>query len=518
MKSNFTMLDNLQLGIKPTKEGFQEVIDKVNDWNKANGKVTKYQIDNLADCQSALVDYVEMQGLAGYAANEAASTIQGSWSALKGSWENLLVGLADGNQDLDILVKNTIDSAKKVLENVIPRAKQILKSLISIAKNYLSNIDWSEVGNELLNTFVNAYNSVVEYFSNVDWSSIIDSIISFFQNIDYEGIAEALFELMGKAAAKLVMLGMVIGEYIKQALNDAINYFSKMAEESGGNIVAGIMDGITNAIIGIGKWVYDHIFVPFINGFKSAFGIHSPSTVMAQMGSFLIDGLKNGLVGIWDRVRSIFENLKSSIVSKFTDIKTNMSNKANEAKTAVLNIFENIKSGVQTKIDGAKEKVKNAIDAIKSFFNFSWSLPELKTPHFSISGEFSLNPPSVPKIGIDWYKEGGILEGIMTEPTIFGFNPKTGNAQVGGESGAEAITPINKLLDMIRTANNESNNGVIVALNSIFNLLGLYMPEMMDLIKEGKYIILDDGTLVGAVSEKMDETLNELLERRKRGS
>ena len=72
MKSNFTMLDNLQLGIAPTKEGFQQLIDKVNEWNAENGEATAYTIDNLADCQAALVDYIEMQGLAGYAANEAA--------------------------------------------------------------------------------------------------------------------------------------------------------------------------------------------------------------------------------------------------------------------------------------------------------------------------------------------------------------------------------------------------------------------------------------------------------------
>ena len=83
MKSNYTMLDNLQLGIAPTKEGFQQLIDKVNEWNAENGEATSYTIDNLADCQAALVDYIEMQGLAGYAANEAAGTIEGSTASMK---------------------------------------------------------------------------------------------------------------------------------------------------------------------------------------------------------------------------------------------------------------------------------------------------------------------------------------------------------------------------------------------------------------------------------------------------
>ena len=82
MRGNFVMLDNLQLGIKPTKAGMQEVIDKVNEWNKAQGKATQYQMDNLADMQAALVDYVEMVGISGYAQMEASKTIEGSLAML----------------------------------------------------------------------------------------------------------------------------------------------------------------------------------------------------------------------------------------------------------------------------------------------------------------------------------------------------------------------------------------------------------------------------------------------------
>lgn len=126
MKSNFTMLDNLQMGITPTKEGFQEVIDKVNEWNAANGRATAYQIDNLADCQSALVDYIEMQGLAGYAANEAAGTISGSIAMTKAAWSNLLTGLADENANLEVLVNNFTQSVAITAENLLPRIQQIL--------------------------------------------------------------------------------------------------------------------------------------------------------------------------------------------------------------------------------------------------------------------------------------------------------------------------------------------------------------------------------------------------------
>lgn len=126
MKSNYTMLDNLQLGIAPTKEGFQQLIDKVNEWNAENGEATSYTIDNLADCQAALVDYIEMQGLAGYAANEAAGTIEGSTASMKAAWQNLATGMADSNADMEGLTNDFVDSVFTAGKNIIPRVQQIV--------------------------------------------------------------------------------------------------------------------------------------------------------------------------------------------------------------------------------------------------------------------------------------------------------------------------------------------------------------------------------------------------------
>lgn len=126
MKSNYTMLDNLQLGITPTKEGFQQLIDKVNEWNAENGEATSYTIDNLADCQAALVDYIEMQGLAGYAANEAAGTIEGSTASMKAAWQNLATGMADSSADMEGLTQDFVDSVFTAGKNIIPRVQQIV--------------------------------------------------------------------------------------------------------------------------------------------------------------------------------------------------------------------------------------------------------------------------------------------------------------------------------------------------------------------------------------------------------
>ena len=126
MKNNFSMVDNLGLGITATKEGFQTMIDSVNAYNAAHGKSTQYTIDNVADCQAALLDYIEMQGMSGYAAAEAAQTIEGSLAMMKGAWQNLVVGMADSEADMEGLISNFVESTAIAAQNLLPRIQQIL--------------------------------------------------------------------------------------------------------------------------------------------------------------------------------------------------------------------------------------------------------------------------------------------------------------------------------------------------------------------------------------------------------
>ena len=133
MKSNYSMLDNLQLGINPTKEGMQEVIDKVNEWNEANGRATSYQMGNLADMQSALVDYVEMQGMAGYAADEGAKTISGSLAATKAAWENVLSAIGEGNTEkLTGAINGLVESIANSAQNLLPIVENALTGIADL--------------------------------------------------------------------------------------------------------------------------------------------------------------------------------------------------------------------------------------------------------------------------------------------------------------------------------------------------------------------------------------------------
>ena len=131
MRNNYTMLDNLQLGIVPTKEGFESLIAKVNEWNEQNGRMTDYTIDNLADCQQALVDYIEMQGLSGYAAMEASGTLQGSVSSVRAAWEDLLAAIGAGDQTgVKSATDALLESLETAAENIVPIVENIFDGFV----------------------------------------------------------------------------------------------------------------------------------------------------------------------------------------------------------------------------------------------------------------------------------------------------------------------------------------------------------------------------------------------------
>jgi hypothetical protein len=147
---------------------------------------------------------------------------------------------------------------------------------------------------------------------------------------------------------------------------------------------------------------------------------------------------------IRDKIMTPINNAKAKAVSTIESLRSSFSSKIESIRSKVSTVFSSIKDKIVKPIETAKTKVKSVIDSIKGFFSgMKLSLPKIKLPHFKVTGKLSLNPPSVPKLSISWYKNGG----IMTRPTIFGVNGSS--LMGGGEAGAEAILPIEKLKDYI---------------------------------------------------------------------
>lgn len=194
------------------------------------------------------------------------------------------------------------------------------------------------------------------------------------------------------------------------------------------------------------------------NGIKTV--ITNAINVVKNTVTNVLNAIKNTFSKIWN-------NIKTTVTNCLNGIKSNIKNGMNAAKNVISSVLNSIKSKFSSIFESAKKIVSNAINKIRGFFNFDWSLPRIKLPHFSISGHFSLNPPSIPHFSVDWYSKGGILN----QPTIFGRN---GNTLLGGgEAGKEAVLPIHLLKDYIREENIKNNGLLVKALKEAFAELNL---------------------------------------------
>lgn len=266
--------------------------------------------------------------------------------------------------------------------------KSLGSGIVSGITSVISNIDFGSIAASL-SAFVSG---VLEFLTGaiqgVDWSTIPGIIIKifsdFFNNFNYTSVFSSVGGFIGAAIAAGIDLLKGIGDVLAGAWDAVVEYFSGYIELSGGDIVLGLLTGIIEALKNIGKWIINNIFKPFIEGFKSAFEIHSPSKAMSKMGKYLIKGLLNGIKETWKEIKTFFSEklgaLKTSITNKlsnivevwnkkWTSIKENLSGICKEIKTKISETVSNMKTKISEVLTGKSGIVgiwKEAFGSLKS--------------------------------------------------------------------------------------------------------------------------------------------------------
>lgn len=269
---------------------------------------------------------------------------------------------------------------------------------------FLSRLDWTSVLNAFIDGFSGFFHELSDWIATVDWTGVgkqlTDKISDALQNVEIEKLARVFFNfitdsinavsdfLAGTDSYQLGQdlvdfairavtsvdwagLAQAIGRFFGEAFIEALDfmgglvsriadYFEKKVAEGpfdnvGLNIVYGIYYGIQDAITNVASWIVENVFNPFINGFKSAFGINSPSTVMAEQGGYIIAGLKKGIT---DAISSVTETAKK-ILSAIKEAFDNFS-----LFDIGKNLIQGLVNGVNNMIETAKNAVANVGNAV----------------------------------------------------------------------------------------------------------------------------------------------------------
>lgn len=182
------------------------------------------------------------------------------------------------------------------------------------------DINWTNVGSSVSSVISGAFNQLSEWIQNINWVEVGTSFYNMFKNtldgIDFGAIASSVFSLLGSAlSAAVTALATVVYNIVK----DISNYFLQYIKDEdgdghfgGGEIIAGLLKGITNALVNIGTWIVDNVFKPLWTGLKNAFGINSPATTMIEPGQMIGEGILEGLL-------QPFKNIREWIRKNITD-------------------------------------------------------------------------------------------------------------------------------------------------------------------------------------------------------
>ena len=325
MRGNYTMIDNLRLGIKGSKEGMQEVIDKVNEWNATNGNATKYQMGNYADMQKALVDYVKMTGVAGTAQNQMSKTISGSLTQTKAALDNFLNGSGSPEQLAEVFT-NLATNISNALVNIAPSILNGITSLLNTIMPQIVPLLFNLIP-QLLDSITNMINQLLALVSqNTEGikktiTSLINSIVQFFVNnlptiiqlglvlivALAEGIADSIPEIIPTIVQCVITIAQTLIEHIPELILAAGQLMVALGE--------GLIKAIPDLLLAVPKIIGS--FATNLIGKERLQKIgNAASNIMGKLKTGITEGIPNVIGKAKDIVTGLYNKVKTFITEK----------------------------------------------------------------------------------------------------------------------------------------------------------------------------------------------------------
>ena len=415
------------------------------------------------------------------------------------------------------LLAPVFEAAFSVISTVLGTVLDVITGLLDVFIGLFTG-NWSQLWTGVKEIFSGIWNGIVGIFQTAinlikgiadaicgwfgtSWNEVWTNVSTFFMNI-WNGITGFL-SAAWEAIKNVVQVGiMFIGSILEAAWNIITLPFQLIWENckeiiiSVWNTISSTVSTVINAIATVISTVLTTIQTVFSTiwdaiSTKVSTVINAIKTAVSTVFNAVKDIVTNIWNGIKTTISNVVDGIKDKVSSVFNGVKDTLSSVFNGIKNTATTVWNGIKTAITTPIEAAKNTIKGIVDKITGFFSgLHIELPHIKLPHFSISGSFSLAPPSVPHLSIDWYKEGG----IMTSPTIFGMNGSS--LMAGGEAGAEAILPLKGFYSQLENI-----------LSSKINTSA--MEQYLAVIAEnsGKGIYLDDGTLIGKLAPGLNQQL-----------
>lgn len=379
--------------------GINAAFQKANElisWDNVGDKITSV-ISGIAQGFNSLVDTINWE-LIGDTVAQGLNTLLNTIYLLitEFDWPGLAAGVSRGFNGLVA----AFDWAK-LGSTCSTGAKTYLATL----RSAITTFDWTQLGSSIATAINNIdfvgilsetvglvsdgiialFDLVIGFVDNLDWgklgSDIWNGFIGVITGIDWGNIISKTFHLLGSAlggcAALILNFCITTWESIKQGFESVkTKYFEKYMNDLGELTIEGFFNGIGDMLSDIGNWIVEHMCIPIIEGIKKAFGIHSPSTKMAEMGNYIVEGFLNGITNIWNTVTDFFstgfDDIKNTISDTWENVKTETSDKWESIKTTLLTCWDDLKTNASTKWTELKSTISTKWDEIKNNASTKW--------------------------------------------------------------------------------------------------------------------------------------------------